>query len=110
MMGGMDVELLVVPDCPHQVAAEDLLRTALVDVGLPADFQVVTITHEAQAGFAGSPTFRAHGADLFPTLGNPAGLSCRIYRSGSGASGLPDLPALRRVLKRAADPARTTVR
>ena len=102
-MGGMDVELLVVPDCPHQVAAEDLLRTALVDVGLPADFHVVTISDEAEAGFAGSPTFRANGADLFPTFGNPAGLSCRIYRSGSGPSGLPDLPALRRALKRAAD-------
>ena len=109
-MGGMDVELLLVPDCPHQVAAEDLLRTALVDVGLPADFQVVAVTDEAEAEFAGSPTFRANGADLFPTLGNPAGLSCRIYRSGSGPSGLPDLPALRRALKRTADTAGTAVR
>ncbi len=106
-MGGIDVDLLVVPDCAHQVAAEDLLRTALVDVGLPADFQVVTITDEAEAGFAGSPTFRANGADLFPALGNPAGLSCRIYRSGSGPSGLPDLSALRRALKRTADTAGT---
>jgi hypothetical protein len=54
-MGGIDVDLLVVPACAHQVAAEDLLRAALVDVGLPADFQVVTITDEAEAGFAGYP-------------------------------------------------------
>jgi hypothetical protein len=49
-MGGIDVDLLVVPACAHQVAAEDLLRAALVDVGLPADFQVVTIGR-AKAGF-----------------------------------------------------------
>ena len=71
---------------------------------------MVAVTDEAEAEFAGSPTFRANGADLFPTLGNSAGLSCRIYRSGSGPSGLPDLPALRRALKRTADTVGTAVR
>ena len=37
-MGGIDVDLLVVPDCADQVAAEDLLRTALVDVRCPPTF------------------------------------------------------------------------
>ena len=33
----------MVPDCPHQDAAEDLLRTALADVGLPSSFRVLTV-------------------------------------------------------------------
>lgn len=105
-MGSMEIELLVVPGCPHQVAAKDLLRTALADIGLPAGVRVVTVTdadEAAQSGFAGSPTFRAAGADLFPGVGRSAGLSCRLYRSGSTLGGLPDLPALRQALKRAAD-------
>ena len=106
---GLGIELLVTPDCPHREAAEDLLRTALADVGLPTHLRVLTVTDAddaARHGFAGSPTFRAGGADLFPAAGQPAGLNCRIYRTGSTASGLPDLPDLRRALKRAADQAR----
>ena len=102
----MDIELLVMPDCPHRAAAEELLRTALDDVGLPTGFAALTVTDAdgaAQQAFAGSPTFRADGADLFLTGDEPAGLSCRIYRSGSSLGGLPDLPALRQALKRAAD-------
>ena len=39
----MEIELLAVPDCAHQEAAEDLLRTALADVGLPSSFRVLTV-------------------------------------------------------------------
>jgi hypothetical protein len=39
----MEIELLVVSDCAHQEAAEDLLRTALADVGLPTSFRVLTV-------------------------------------------------------------------
>lgn len=106
----MDIELLVVPGCPHQAAAVDLLGVALADVGLPAGFAVVTVTDAEGAtrrGFAGSPTFRADGTDLFPETGQAAGLTCRLYRSGRTWSGLPELPALRQALKRAADQPRT---
>ena len=102
MMAGMDVELQVVPDCPHQPAAERLLRAALRDVGLPADFRVVIISEEAHGDFAGSPTFLADGVDLFPVAGRSTGLSCRIYRRGSGLSGLPEPSALRQALERCA--------
>lgn len=107
-MAGMNIELLVVPTCPHHAAAEDLLRTALADIGLPADFQLITVTDDqAEPRFAGSPTFRVDGADLFPAGGQTAGLSCRLYRSTSGLSGLPDLRRLRQALKRSAEGART---
>jgi len=100
----MKLELLVVATCPHQAAAENLLRTALADIGVATDFQVITVSDEQpEPGFAGSPTFRVEGVDLFPVGGQTAGLSCRLYRSESGLSGLPDLRALRQALKRAAD-------
>lgn len=106
----MDIELLVVPDCPHQAVAADLLQTALIDVGLPAGCQLMTITREAEPDFAGSPTYRVKGADPFPAGGEPTGLNCRIYLSGSTLGGLPDLPALRQAVKPASDRAGTTAR
>jgi hypothetical protein len=102
----MEIELLVVSDCPQRPAAVDLLRTALVDIGLRPEFRVVTVSDDEDSSFPGSPTFRADGNDLFPTTGPRAGLSCRLYRSGP-TGGLPELSALRRALKRAADQART---
>ena len=107
-MGGWRFELLVVPDCPHRKAAEELLRTALADVGLPSDFRVLTVSDAGDAarhGFAGSPTFRAAGADLFPGAHQRAGLNCRIYRTEATLGGLPDLRDLRQALKRAVDSA-----
>ena len=59
----------MLPDCPHRKAAEDPLRTALADVGLPSDFRVLTVSDSGDAvrqGFGGSPTFRAAGADVSP--------------------------------------------
>ena len=65
----MDVELLVVPDCPNETAAVQLLSTALADLGLPdTGFQVTMVTSEsqvAQRGFTGSPTFLIDGIYLF---------------------------------------------
>jgi DinB superfamily len=70
---GLGIELLVTADCPHREAAETLLRTALADVGLPAQLRVLTVTDgddAARQGYRGSPTFRANGADLFPRQGS----------------------------------------
>lgn len=105
----MDVELLVIDECPHQDGAEALLRAALDDVGLArVGFETTTLTSGDAArarGFAGSPTFLVNGADLFPG-GRPAGgLACRLYPTGGGMRGLPDLRDLRQALKRAAQEA-----
>jgi hypothetical protein len=102
--GGMDVELLVVPECPHAGAAAQLLRRALDDVGLaqvPIRTRVVSTWPDAERlGFVGSPTVRIDGEDPFSSAGRPVGLSCRMYRSEGARSGLPDLRELRRALKR----------
>lgn len=102
-MTSMNVELLVVPDCPHEQPAASLLRSALDDVGLAAvefDVTVIATQEEAeQRAFAGSPTILLNGNDPFQTPRQPASVACRIYPGGGG---LPDLRALRRELKRAA--------
>jgi hypothetical protein len=96
----VDVELLVIPDCPHTSAAAGLLRRALADLGradTPVRVRVIASEREAvRVGFAGSPTVLIDGTDPFAPPARPAGLTCRLY----GTSGLPDLDQLRQALKR----------
>lgn len=102
----MDVELLVVPDCPNEAPATALLRTALDDVGLariPITTTVIDTAAEAERRrFIGSPTILIDGDDPFAERGQPAALACRIYRTTTGTAGIPDLRRLRQALKRAA--------
>jgi hypothetical protein len=106
-MNPLDVELLVVADCPHEVAAAALLRRALDDVGLTStrfDIRVIADLSEAeQAAFSGSPTILINGADPLKRPDSQPGLACRIYRSGAGTSPVPDLGPLRQALRRAID-------
>lgn len=105
-MGGMDVELLVVADCPQENAAAQLLHTALADIGLPRTrFRTTIIASQEQAAdrvFAGSPTFLLNGVDPFAEPHPQVGLSCRVYRDADGPHGVPALSDLRQALKRAA--------
>lgn len=102
----MELELLVIADCPNETAAALLLRTALNDVGLThLEFAttVIETAQEAQRrGFIGSPTVLIDGKDPFAEHGQTTGLACRVYRGTDGLSGVPDLTALRQALKRAA--------
>lgn len=105
----VNIELLVVPDCPHAAPAQNLLRQALTDVGLPGHALVICmVTDERQAaelGFTGSPTILIDGRDPFSEPGREPGLACRLYRSNSGTtSGVPSLTDMRRALKQAVDP------
>ena len=76
-----------------------MLREALGD-----DFPIVVreVVSEEQAaaeGFAGSPTIRVDGEDLFP-IDDPPGLSCRVYRLADGRySPTPDPNELRERLR-----------
>lgn len=102
-MEAMNVEVLVVPDCPHQASAVELAVTALADIGLsriePRVTMIATQDEAEARQFAGSPTFAMNGRDVFEVRDHPASLSCRLYQ---GANGLPDLRALRQAFKRAA--------
>jgi hypothetical protein len=100
----VDVELLVVADCPHSAAAANLLRRALDELGLrDLTYHTTTIATDEEAaerGFAGSPSFHVDGIDLFPLPGNPTALACRLYPTASGRAGMPDLGDLRNALAR----------
>ena len=103
----MDIDLLVVADCPNEAPAAALLRSALDQSGLRTQgFQITVVgdEHEAAArGFAGSPTFLINGSDPFANDTQPTGLTCRLYPQPSGPpSGLPTLDDLRSALATAA--------
>jgi hypothetical protein len=60
----MRIELLVVPDCPHEEAAAELIRAAVADTQVQANVTRTIITGQAQAqdpGFIGSPTILLNG-------------------------------------------------
>ena len=63
----MDVELLVIPECPGADEAMKLLRAALDDIGLsqtPFTVGIVDTDEAARARrFAGSPAFIVDGTD-----------------------------------------------
>jgi hypothetical protein len=105
MMDSMNVELLVVPDCPNESPTAELLRTALHDVGLDGvsvNRTVVSSQEQAERRhFTGSPTILVDGIDPFPTAGPPS-MACRIYVHPDGPPGLPELRVLRKALKQAA--------
>lgn len=103
--GGMRVELLVVPNCPHENVASERLRHALDDTGhTTTPVKVRTMTAEAVAGtpdFAGSPTILIDGADPFAEQATGSGaFSCRIYHGEAGLAGAPSVEQLRQVLRR----------
>jgi len=101
------VEMLVVPDCPNERAAEELIVTALADVHLTGvDVTKSIIADEPEAvrrGFVGSPTFLLNGHDPFAQPGARPAMACRVYQTPDGPHGLPALTDLRAALKRAAD-------
>jgi glutaredoxin len=102
----MDIELLVLPDCPHAEAARAQIETALVDLCMQ-EASVRTTTVEsmetaAQRGFSGSPTILIDGRDPFTHAETSPALACRVYRTPDGLSGVPGLRDVRRALKEAA--------
>ncbi|ADX75168.1 hypothetical protein Asphe3_41030 (plasmid) [Pseudarthrobacter phenanthrenivorans Sphe3] len=94
----MSFELRTTPGCPNSSPALELFHAALRAEGLdPGLVTVLELTSEAEAAalqFHGSPSFISDGRDLFPSAAG-TGLSCRVYPTGSGLSGLPSLESLR---------------
>lgn len=101
-----DVELLWWEGCPSTETALSELRQALSDVGLQAVQvrmrEICSDDDAGQAGFIGSPTVLVDGVDVAPQPGEPAGLSCRVYRRRDGSiSPTPDPMDVRDALRRA---------
>ena len=100
----MDVELLVMLECPNGAAALDLTLAALEELDVPASVTTTVIESDEQAqarGFTGSPTFLVNGLDPFAVPGAAVGVACRLYRTPTGLAGVPSLDELREALRRA---------
>ena len=101
----MEIELLVVQDCPHEAAAAELITTAVAHTGVKATITYTIIASEDQArqrGFIGSPTILLNDSDPFARLEAPVALACRLYSTPDGLRGVPTLRDLRQALKRVA--------
>jgi hypothetical protein len=97
----MDIDLLYVPDCPHRGFARDHLDAALARTRLRAvvrEREIHSGEEAARLGMRGSPTILIDGQDPFATPDEPAGLSCRLYRSEAGVGGAPTVDELAEAL------------
>jgi hypothetical protein len=95
----VEVELLYLDGCPSWQLARDRVGEALQRLGAVA--AVVSLTRVTSAedaaavGFAGSPTLRVDGRDLFP--GTPVAgcaAACRVYPTPDGPAGAPTVDQL----------------
>ena len=91
----VDVELLVVPDCPNESVALSVLHLAFDRVGLAAlSVRTTVIASQEQAlerEFVGSPTILINGVDPFGVAGQRPAYACRVYATPAGLSGVPPL-------------------
>ena len=94
----MQIDVLVVPDCPNRPDAVTRVHTALAVAGIKdAAVRTLLVVDLAQAeiwGMHGSPTILIDGRDPFAVDESPASISCRLYRSASGTSGCPSVDEL----------------
>ena len=105
----MHVTLLAVPGCVHLPVLEERLTEALGGLpglhGVSVSRQVIATEDEAaRSGMRGSPTILIDGVDPFAAPGQPASVSCRLYReSGGRTGGAPSVSQLCRALTTAAN-------
>lgn len=102
-MNAPKVELLWWRGCPSWEEALAGLRSQMSELGLdPGSIEVREVETEEVAageGFVGSPTIRVDGRDVQDPGGEPAGLTCRVYRLRDGRiSPLPDPADIRDAL------------
>lgn len=100
----MDFEVRIITGCPHAGSAGELFAHALelegYDQATLNTREVGTDADAESLDFHGSPSFILDGADLFPSNGAPA-VTCRVYPSVQGLSGLPTLDSLRGAVRTA---------
>ena len=92
---GPEIVLLWWSGCPSWRRTLATLREQVAAAGLdPEAIEVREVSSEGDAareGFVGSPTIRVNGCDIQPPAGEPAGLTCRVYRLRDGrVSPTPD--------------------
>jgi len=103
MSDPMTVEILTFAGCPNAHAARELVERVVADERPDASIASVTVWDAAGAErlrFLGSPTIRVDGHDIEPGADERTEyvLACRIYRTPSGMTGIPDERWLRDAL------------
>jgi hypothetical protein len=101
----MDLTVLAVPDCPNVMLLEQRLAQVIEDRrDVTVSRQVIADQDEAARWeMHGSPTILVDGIDPFAEPGEPASLSCRLYRDGNGqVDGAPSVSQLRQAIGEAA--------
>ena len=98
----MKVEILYFDGCPTYLEVEKALREVLEEQGVDAEVELVAVNTDEEAHelrFAGSPTVRVDGEDLFP-VPQRAGyaLGCRMYTTPEGLRGSPTAEMLEEAL------------
>ncbi len=91
--------------CPSVDKSLAILREVLEDEGLEPEAVVMrevrTDGDAERDGVVGSPTIRIDGVDVAPVAGEPAGLTCRVYRLRDGrVSPTPDPEDIRDVIRK----------
>jgi len=101
----MQMEILYFDGCPTYLKAEKTLREVLEEEGLEAEVDLIAVNTDEEAQelrFAGSPTIRVNGEDLFPVpVANARAeyaLGCRTYATPEGLRGAPTTEMLREAL------------
>ena len=99
------VEVLVTENCPHEDDAISLVTIAAQETGVTPRLTLIEIHDLEQAEqqhFLGSPTIRIDGSDVAPFAESQGtSLSCRLYNTTHGQSGVPELDLVRAALENA---------
>ena len=95
-----EVTLLYFDGCPSWKLAADRLRALADELELTIVHAKVDSPEAAvRRRFRGSPTILVDGRDVFATGDEPVGLSCRLYQTPDGPSGVPTADQLRATLR-----------
>lgn len=92
--GAIRIRLLYIDGCPNHRELAARLRGLLDAAGVDAAIELRRVGSEEDARrlrFLGSPTIRVDGRDVEPGAEHRHdwGLTCRLYRSVSGVTGIP---------------------
>ena len=101
----MKVEILTFAGCPNGAPARALVADVVRELEVDAAVEVVDVADPETAErtrFLGSPTIRVDGRDVEPGADERTDfvLSCRVYRTDAGGSGLPPREWVREALLR----------
>jgi hypothetical protein len=100
----MKIELLIFDGCPNHEPAEKLIRDTVEELGIDADIEIINVADHDDAvakRFLGSPSIRINDQDIEieENESTQYSMRCRMYRTGSGHSGVPSKQQLANALK-----------